>query len=158
MLGIVGPSPLQAVLHTWLFWGKSLVLQQAAPPRKAWSGRFVPFLRSFHRAENAAERQGRLPRCPRTSPNCNPIPLFIKRRERAERGRHWADSLIVMLLSDNSANLIHLFHLNLAAMSPAPPSCFNPPSESHTLLHTHSWFPFTLCLHVSLFFPLLPLP
>lgn len=114
------------------------------PTQTVPSGRFVPFLCSFHRAENAAERQGRLSRCPGTSPNCNPIPLFIKKRERAERGRHWADSLIVMLLSDNSANLIHLFHLNLAAMSPTPFHLLHPlPCEIHThthrlTLHTHS--------------------
>lgn len=77
------------------------------------------------------------PRGPGPGPDCNPIPLFIKKRERAERGRHWADSLIVMLLSDNSANLIHLFHLNLAAMSPTPLHLLHlPPCESHT--HTHT--------------------
>lgn len=65
-----------------------LPLPPGLPTQKVVSGRFVPFLCSFHRAENAAERQGRLPRCPGTSPNCNPIPLFIKKRERAERGRH----------------------------------------------------------------------
>ncbi len=109
------------------------------PHPESLSGRFVPFLCFFHGAENAAERQGRLPRCPGTSPNCNPIPLFIKKRERAERGRHWADSLIVMLLSDNSANLIHLFHLNLAAMSPTPFHLLHPlPCESCTHTHTHT--------------------
>lgn len=56
------------------------------PAQKARSDRFVPLLWSFHRAENAAERQGRLPHCPGTSPNCNPIPLFIK-KEGASRER-----------------------------------------------------------------------
>lgn len=128
------------------------------PTQKALLGRFVPFLCSFHRAENAAERQGRLPRCPGTSPNCNPIPLFIKKRERAERGRHWADSLIVMLLSDNSANLIHLFHLNLAAMSPTPFHLLHPlscESCTHTQTDTHRLtFLRTLRLPPSLFFSL----
>ena len=133
---------LGANLHT-LFFGKMPFFPplQGFPTqkKKTLSGRFVPFLCSFHRAENAAERQGRLPRCPGTSPNCNPIPLFIKKRERAERGRHWADSLIVMLLSDNSANLIHLFHLNLAAMSPTPFHLLHPlPCESHAHTHTHT--------------------
>lgn len=121
---------------------------QGFPTQKALSGRFVAFLCSFHRAENAAERQGRLPRCPGTSPNCNPIPLFIKKRERAERGRHWADSLIVMLLSDNSANLIHLFHLNLAAMSPTPFHLLHPlPCESPA--HTQAYLAHTLSLCLS---------
>lgn len=146
-----------------LFFGKMpfFLFPLGFPTQKALLGRFVPFLCSFHRAENAAERQGRLPRCPGTSPNCNPIPLFIKKRERAERGRHWADSLIVMLLSDNSANLIHLFHLNLAAMSPTPFHLLHPlscESCTHTQTDTHRLtflrtLPFPPSLFFSLSFP-----
>lgn len=135
--------PFQRLPPRLVLWQNALLfihlLPLGFPTQKVPSGRFVLFLCSFHRTENAPERQGSLPCCPGTRLNCNPIPLFIKKRERAERGRHWADSLIVMLLSDNQANLIHLFHLNLAAMSSTLPStCFilHPVTATDTVSHS----------------------